>query len=109
MFKRSWKSIGITLVGMVVMLPSSLFAKDIDIGPTVYGTISGSVGLNGETFGSGRIIASIPGYRVYTTIDSSAQYSLLVGAGEKITLTVNMWNLGGGCNPNPVGTKCSRP
>lgn len=95
MFKRFWKSIGITLVGMVVMLPSSLFAKDIVIGPTRYGTISGSVGLNGETFGTGKITASIPNYSVSASIDSSAQYSLLVGAGEKITLNVNMWNLGG--------------
>jgi len=76
-----------------LLLYSSLSDAEIilkPVGPTTFGTVTGTVGLTSETITEGTISAFVPGMTTSTEVDSNGGFTLTVAADSLYSLYANL-------------------
>ena len=86
------KSSFVFLLGSLLLFSSLSDAEIIlkPVGPTTFGTVTGSVGLTSETITEGTITAFVPGMTTSTEVDANGGFTLTVGADSLYSLYANL-------------------
>lgn len=84
---------GLVFLLTTLLVYSSLSDAEIilrPVGPTTFGTVTGTVGLTSETITEGTISAFVPGMTTATEVDSNGGFTLTVPADTMYSLNANL-------------------